>query len=327
MMDDSVEIYMDNFTAYGDSFEEALGKLEKVLERCKQAYVSLSTEKCHMMMNEGIVLGHLLSTARIQMDPAKIKVIHHFPIPRTPTQVRSFIGCAGYYRCFIENFAKTAHPLFQLLTKDADFVWTDDCDAAFVNIKELVCSALILGGPDWALPFHIHVDASQIAVGVVLGQQVDKVPYAVYYVSKNLAPADLNYTVTKNEFLVVIYAMNKFQHYITGYPTFLHTDHVAIKYLMNKPVTPGRITRWLLLLQEFDITIVDKPGKDNVVADFLSKLENNIEGTPIEDSFPYEYLFAISANTPWYVDIANYLATGKISRHFSYKCQCFADSK
>lgn len=93
-------------------------------------------------------------------------------------------------KAFIEKFSKVAHPLFQLLTKDADFVWTDDCDAAFVKIRELVCSAPILRGPGWALPFHIHVDASQTAVGAFLGQQVDKVPYAVYYVSKNLAPAD-----------------------------------------------------------------------------------------------------------------------------------------
>eukprot|EP00253_Pinus_taeda_P027312 PITA_27312 len=213
-MDDSVDIYMDDFTAYGDSFEEALGKFEKVLERCKQAHVSLSTEKCHMMMNEGIFLGHLLSATRIRMDPAKIKVIHHFPIPRTPTQ------------------------------------------------------------------------------------QVDKLPYAVYYVSKNLAPAKLNYTVSEKEFLVVIYAISKFRHYIIGYPTFVHTDHGAIRYLMNKPVTLGHIRRWLLLLKEFDITIVDKPGKGNMVVDFLSRLENNVKGTPIEDSFPDEYLFAISTNTP-----------------------------
>jgi len=101
-----------------------------------------------MMMKEGIVLGHLLSAEGIRMDLAKIKVILHFLIPKTPMQVRSFIGCASYYRRFIENFAKVAHPLFQLLTKDADFVWTDDCDVAFTKIKELVSSALILRRPD-----------------------------------------------------------------------------------------------------------------------------------------------------------------------------------
>ena len=125
------------------------------------------------------------------MDPAKIKVILHFPTPKTPTQVHSFIGFAGYYRRFIENFAKVAHPLFQLLTKDSKFVWSDNCDVAFTRIKELVCSAPILRGPDWALPFHVNTDASQTEIGTVLGQQEDKVPYTVYYVSKNLA-AKLN---------------------------------------------------------------------------------------------------------------------------------------
>ena len=160
LINDSVEIYMDEFTPYGDSFLEGLKNLEKVLKRCIQARVSLSMEKCHMMMEEGIVLGHFLSVEGICMDPVKTKVIQHFPTPKTPTQVRSFIGCASYYRHFIENFSKVAHPLFQLLTKDSDFVWKEDCDVAFMRIKELVCSAPILRGPDWALPFHIHTDAS-----------------------------------------------------------------------------------------------------------------------------------------------------------------------
>ena len=122
--------------------------MEKYLERCKQPHVSLSTVKFHMMMEEEIVLGHLLSATGIRMDPAKIKVILHFLIPKTPTQVRRFIGCVGYYRHFLENFAKIAHPLFQLLTKDANFMWTDDCNATFVKIKELVCSTPILRGPN-----------------------------------------------------------------------------------------------------------------------------------------------------------------------------------
>lgn len=122
------------------------------------------------MMEEGIVLGHLLLAEGIRMDPAKIKVILHFTTPKLPMQVRSFIGCAGYYRRFIENFAKVAHPLFHLLTKDSDFVWTSDCDIDFTKIKELVSSTPILRGPDWALPLHIHTDASQTTIGAVLGQ-------------------------------------------------------------------------------------------------------------------------------------------------------------
>ena len=109
--------------------------------------------------------------------------------------------------------------------------------------------------------FHISSNASDIAIAAVLAQQDGQAPYAIYYISKNLDPAELNYTVTEKEFLAIVYSINKFRNYIIGYPTFVHTDHSAIKYLMNKPITNTRITRWLLLLQEFDITIIDRPGK------------------------------------------------------------------
>jgi hypothetical protein len=133
-----------------------------------------------------------------------------------------------------------------------------------------------------------------------------------------MTPAELNYTVTEKEFLAVIYAINKFRHYITGYPTFVHTDHSAIKYLMKKPITNARVTRWLLLLQEFDITIVDRPGKENLVADFLSRLTPD-DDTPVDDSFPDEYLFVVSSHSPWYEDIANYLVAGKLPPHLSHR--------
>jgi hypothetical protein len=150
-----------------------------------------------------------------------------------------------------------------------------------------------------------------------LGQEENHLPYAIYFISKNMSPAELNYTVTEKEFLAVIYAINKFRHYITGYSNFFHTDHSTIKYLMNKSVTNARVTRWLLLLQEFDITIVDRPGKENVVVDFLYRLKPD-DNTPVDDSFHDEYLFAVSAHSPWYADIVNYLVAGKLPPHLSY---------
>jgi hypothetical protein len=149
--------------------------------------------------------------------------------------------------------------------------------------------------PNWAFTFHISSDASDIAIGVMLGQQEDKDPYAIYYINKNLAPADLNYTITEREFLAVVYAINKFRHYLTGYSTFIHIDHLAIKYFMNKPITNARVTRCLLLLQEFDITIVDRPRKENVVVDFLSRLNINDDNSPVDDSFLDEHLFVVTS--------------------------------
>ena len=123
--------------------------------------------------------------------------------------------------------------------------------------------------------------------------------------------------MTEKEFLSGVYAINKFRHYIAGYDVFVHTDHSTIKFLMNKPITSGRITRWLLLLQEFNITIVEKPGKENLVADFLSRLTHTDDNVPVDDTFPDEHLFVISIKTPWFADITNYLVTGKIPAHLS----------
>jgi hypothetical protein len=195
------------------------------------------------------VLGHFISSQGIQVDPSKIQFIKDLPTPKTQTEVRSFLGHAGYYRIFIKNFSKIASPLFVLLMKNDEFNWTNLCQEAFSTLKHQLSTTPILRGTNWTLPFHISSDASDTAMGVVLGQEEDHLPYAIYFISKNMSPAELNYTVTEKEFLAVIYVINKFRHYITGYSTFVHTDHSAIKYLMNKPITNARVTRWLLLLQ------------------------------------------------------------------------------
>ena len=117
----------------------------------------------------------------------------------------------------------------------------------------------------------------------------------------------------------VIYAINKFRHYITGYQVFLYTDHSDIRYLTSKLITNGRITCWLLLLQEFDITIRDRPGKENVVTDFLSRVPKTDDTLTVEDQFPDEHLFAVAVKTPWYTNVANYLAVGKLPKHLTAK--------
>jgi hypothetical protein len=143
--------------------------------------------------------------------------------------------------------------MFGLLIKDVDFLWTEKCQTAFETLKAKLSVASFLRGPNWDLPFHLSIDASDNPIEVVLGQKEDHQSYAIYFVRKNLSPAELNYAVTEKEFLVVIHDINKFHHYIIGYEVFVHTDQSAIRFLMNKPITNGRVTRWLLLLQEFNI--------------------------------------------------------------------------
>ena len=123
--------------------------------------------------------------------------------------------------------------------------------------------------------------------------------------------------MTEKEFLVVVHAIKKFRHYITVYTVVLYTDHSAIKFLANKPVTNGRVTIWLILLQELNITIKDRTRKENPVANFLSKMPKPTDTEAVEDHFPDEHLFAVTVRTPWYADIENYLAIGKLPKHLS----------
>jgi len=240
------------------------------------------------------------------VDPNKITIIQKVSPPQKVRDVRIFLGLAGYYRIFIKDFSKLASPLFGLLGKDVEFIWTDNCQEALDALKGKLVTAPILRGPNWALPFHIHIDASNKVIGAALGQVEEKLPYAIYFVSENISKAELNYIVTEKELLTVVHSLNKFRHYITGYQTFIHTDHATIRYLMNKPDVNSCIIIWLLLLQQFDLTIVDKPGKENVVADFLSRLDLPAgEEGMVDDEMPDEHLFSISVLSPWFVDIAN----------------------
>ena len=188
--------------------------------------------------------------------------------------------------------------MFGFITKDVEFLCTDHCQTSFETLKDKLYVEPVLRGPNWALPFHISIDASDTGIGEVLGLKEDQQSYATYFVSKNLSPAKLNYTVTEKEFLAVVHAINKFHHYLIGYEVFVHTNHSAIRFLMNKPITNGRVTRWLMLLQEFNIIVLDRPRKKNLVVDFISRIKNEDDDIPIDDSFLDEHFFSLSVNTP-----------------------------
>lgn len=150
-----------------------------------------------------------------------------------------------------------------------------------------------------------------------MGQWEERKTYSIYYINKNLIATKVKYTIIEKEFLVVIHVINIFSHYIIGYQTFVHINHSPILFLMSNPIDNSRVTRSLLLLQEFDITIVDKPKKDNVVAVFLSRMTNVIDDMDIEDSFQDEHIFSKSTYSPLYANIYKFLATGKLPCHLS----------
>ena len=167
--------------------------------------------------------------------------------------------------------------------------------------------------PNWKLPFEVMCDASDLAMGAVLGQREDGKPYVIYYASKTLNEAQRNYTTTEKELLAVVFALDKFHAYLVGAFIIVFTDDSALKYLLTKQDAKARFIRWIFLQQEFDLQIRDKKGVENVVADHLSRLAitHNSHVLPINDGFPEESLMLLE-KTPWYAHIANYLVTGEV---------------
>lgn len=194
-----IEVFMDDFSVFGDSFDDCLVRLTLAMQRCEEKNLVLNWEKCHFMVKEGIVLGYRISSKGIEVDKAKIQVIEKLQPPNSVKEIRSFLGHAGFYRRFIQDFSKITKPLCNLLEKDVPFHFSDECLNAFNTLKKKLTSAPVIVAPDWDLPFELMCDASDYAVGAVLGQHKGKVLHVIYYASKTLTDAQINYATTEKE--------------------------------------------------------------------------------------------------------------------------------
>jgi hypothetical protein len=256
------------------------------------------------MVKQGIVLGHAISERGIEVDKAKVETVEQLPPLTNVKSLRSFLGHARFYRRFIKDFSKITKPLTHLLQKDVAFDFDEKCLAAFRTLKSVLVSAPIIQPPDWSQSFEIMCDASDYAVGAVLGQRKEGRVHAVYYASKTLNEAQLNYATTEKELLAVVFTFEKFRSYIVNSKVIVYTDHAAIKYLLAKKDAKPRLIRRILLLQEFDVEIRDKKGVENVVADHLSRMNRGQDGKePIEDKMRDDHLYRVLDKDTWMIDI------------------------
>ncbi|GJZ85416.1 reverse transcriptase domain-containing protein [Tanacetum coccineum] len=232
MIEKTMEVFMDDFSVFGDSFSTCLTHLEKMLKRCEDTNLSLNWEKSHFMVKEGIVLGivlgHKISKSGLEVDRAKVEVIAKLPHPTSVKGVRSFLGHAGFYRRFIQDFSKIARPMTHLLEKETPFVFSEECIDSFNTLKRKLTEAPILIAPDWDLPFELMCDASDFAIGAVLGQRKNKHFQPIHYASKTMNEAQTHYTTTEKELLAVVYAFEKFRSYLVMSKSIVYTDHSAI---------------------------------------------------------------------------------------------------
>lgn len=263
--------YLDDLIIMSTSFEDHLKDLQDVFARLKEYNLIANKDKCEFCCAKIKYLGHYITPHGLELDPEKINSIANMPAPSNLKHLLSFIQMCSWYRRFVPNFAKVAEPLTRLTKKNMPWTWDTEQQSAFETLRNLLVTAPVLAQADDTKPYVIKTDASNYAIGAVLVQGEGEMEHPVEYASRLLNQAERNYSTTEREALAVVWAVNKFRGYIEGTPITIMTDHQALKWLMTLKSPTGRLARWALQLQPFDITIKYISGRTNVVADLLSR--------------------------------------------------------
>ena len=263
--------YLDDIIICSENFSTHLNDLQTVFERLKQFGFKLNRDKCRFCCSEIKYLGHILTPDGFKVDPEKTDAILLRPSPKNQKQVLSFLQTCSWYRRFIPNFADISKPLSNLTKKNVIWKWGIDEQNAFDKLKKLLTTSPILQQVKDDIPLILKTDASSYAIGAVLLQGENEMEHPVEFASRLLLPAERNYSTTEREALAVVWAVEKFRGYIEGSEVKILTDHQPLKWLMSLKSPTGRLARWALQLQPYNIEIGYNPGRNNAVADTLSR--------------------------------------------------------
>lgn len=277
-LDKFVVVFIDDILVYSPDEEVHVKHLREVLEILRQKKLYAKFSKCEFWLKSVAFLGHVVSGEGISVDPKKIEAITEWPRPTNVTEVRSFLGLAGYYRKFVEGFSTIAAPLSRLTQKKTKFEWTADCERSFTELKKRLTTAPVLAQPSGFEGFVIYSDASKNGLGCVLMQGGRVIAYA----SRQLKLYEQNYPTHDLELAAVVFALKIWRHYLYGEKCEVFTDHKSLKYLFTQKELNMRQRRWLELLKDYDLTISYHPGKANRVADALSRKSCHARQTPLE---------------------------------------------
>jgi transposase InsO family protein len=272
---DFIQTYIDDIIVHSSTFDDHLKHLRTLHQTLRKYQLTVKLTKCKFAQASVKFLGHIVSKGQLQPNPEKVSAIERWQRPKDVTGVRSFLGCVGWYRRFIDHFAEKAHPLFQLTKKGVRFEWTPECQKAFDILKKALMTEPVLVAPDNTRDFVLETDASDIALGATLKQCADDgFLHPVAYASKTLNGAQTRYQVSEREALAIPWALAHFRNILEGHKYTCLTDHRALKYLINnKESSNSRLTRWVLQLQPYHLKVEYIKGKDNVTADLLSRAD------------------------------------------------------
>ncbi|GJU18273.1 putative reverse transcriptase domain-containing protein [Tanacetum coccineum] len=268
-LDKFVIVFIDDILIYSKNEREHEEHLKTILELLKEEKLYAKFSKCEFWIPKVQFLGHVIDSRGIHVDPAKIESIKDWASPKTPTEIRQFLGLAGYYRRFIEGFSKIAKSMTKLTQKGIKFDWGEKEENAFQLIKQKLCSAPILALPEGSEDFVVYCDASHKGLGAVLMQREKVIAYA----SRQLKVHEKNYTTHDLELGSVVFALKIWRHYLYGTRCTVFTDHKSLQHILDQKELNMRQRRWLELLSDYDCDIRYHPGKANVVADALSRKE------------------------------------------------------
>lgn len=268
-------VYLDDIVLYSHDLSSHINNLKAVFERLRQFNLKLQPDKCEFLRKEVAYLGHIISEDGVRPNPEKTKAVENFPTPKSPKDIKSFLGLVSYYRRFIPDFAKLAKPLTSLLKKDVLFNWQNEQQLAFESLKNKLVSAPILAYPDFTQPFLLTCDASNYAISAILSQGIIGQDRPIAYASRTLNKAECNYSVTEKECLAIVFGTKVFRPYLYGHQFKILTDHKPLQWLFNCKDPGSRLIRWRLKLEEFEYDIQYKKGKINANADALSRFPVN----------------------------------------------------
>ncbi|KAJ9557738.1 hypothetical protein OSB04_012352 [Centaurea solstitialis] len=277
MLDRSVIVFIDDILIYSKTKEEHVVHLREVLEVLRRERLYAKFSKCAFWLEEVQFLGHIINREGIKVDPAKIEAVMNSEVPKAPTEIRSFLGLAGYYRRFIQDFSKIAVPLTRLTKKSEPYVWGSEQQVAFDTLRQKLCEAPVLTLPEGVEDMTVYCDASRLGLGCVLMQRGRVIAYA----SRQLKPHEANYPTHDLELATVVFALKLWRHYLYGVKCTIFSDHRSLRYFLEQPNLNMRQRRWLDVVKDYDCEILYHPGKANVVADALSR---KTEHAPLRNS-------------------------------------------
>ncbi|MCU7801257.1 MAG: reverse transcriptase, partial [gamma proteobacterium symbiont of Lucinoma myriamae] len=271
---DGCEAYIDDVIIYSDIWKEHIRQMREFFNRLSDAKLTVNLVKSEFCHARVTFLGHIVGQGQVKTIEAKVKAIFDFPVPTTRKELMRFLGMAGYYRKFCNNFSVLAAPLTNLLSKKSKFIWSEKCQESFDKVKAILQNSPVLSAPEFEKQFKLAVDASDIGAGAVLLQaDKDNVDHPVCYFSKKFNKYQKNYSTIEKECLALILALQHFEVYLdtTCFSVIVYTDHNPLTFINKMKNKNQRLLRWSLALQEYNLDIRHIRGRDNVIADALSR--------------------------------------------------------